>query len=156
MKRITIYLSTLLLLTACNNPPMSFQWNDLEGYGTYYPKELRELGFAENGKGFSTTDGIADLWADTYLWMLPDDASANHDEDELIGASKYLQGRTGPVCVSDNIIENNGNRERRKTVAYKDAFYTVAFSYPISRSEHYRLYEAAIFDDFPVLRKPGR
>lgn len=154
MKRITIYLSTLLLLTACNNPPMSFQWNDLEGYGTYYPKELRELGFAENGKGFSATDGIADLWADTYLWMLPDDVSANHDKDELIGASKYLQGRTGPVCVSDKIIENNGIRERTKTLAYKDAFYTVSYTYPISQSKHYQPYEKAIFDNFPVLKKP--
>lgn len=50
--------------------------------------------------------------------MLPDDVSANPDEDELIGASKYLQGRTGPVCVSDKIIENNGNRERRKNETF--------------------------------------
>ena len=128
----------------------------MEEYGTYYPKELRELGFAENGKGFSVTDGIADLWADTYFWMLPDDVSANPDEDELIGASTYLQGRTGPVCVSDKTIENNGNRERRKTVAYKDAFYTVSFSYPINQSELYQPYETAIFKDFPVLRKPRK
>ena len=139
---------------------MSFQWNDLEGYGTYYPAELKTVGFAENGKGFSATDGIAELWADTYLWMLPDDFSGSGgpdcddlDEDGFIGAYKYLQGRTGPVCVSDNIIENNGIRERKKTVAYKDAFYTVSFSYPVSQSEHYQSYEAAIFDDFPVLDK---
>ena len=164
MKRITAYLSTLFLLTACNNPSMSFQWNDLEEYGTYYPAELKTVAFPLNGKGFSATDGIAELWADTYLWMLPDDCSGSggpdcHDhgeEDELIGASKYLHGRTDPVCVSDNIIENNGIRERRKTVAYRDAFYTVSFSYPVSQSEHYQSYEAAIFDDFPVLRNPGR
>lgn len=138
---------------ACNNPPISFQWNDLEEYGTYYPKELKELHFAENGKGFSATDGLADLWADTYLWMLPDDVSANPDEDELIGASTYLQGRTGPVCVSDKIIEDNGIRKRTKTLAYKDAFYTVSYSYPISRLEHYQPYETAIFDKFPVLNR---
>ena len=96
--------------------------------------------------------------------MLPDDCSGSGDpdchdhgeEDELIVASKYLHGRTDPVCVSDNIIENNGIRERRKTVAYRDAFYTVSYTYPVSQSEHYQPYEAAIFDDFPVLRKPGR
>ena len=97
------------------------------------------VSFAENGKGFAM-DGIADLWVDTYLWMLPDDLSANHDEDELIGASTYLQGRTGPVCVSDKIIENNGIHERRKTVAYKGAFYTVSYSYPVNQSEHYQSY----------------
>lgn len=139
---------------------MSFQWNDLEGYGTYYPKEMSDLEFAENGKGFSATDGVAELWVDTYLWMIPDDLSENNgedfhdgDENEFMGASKYLQGQTGPVCVSDKTLENGDVRERRKTVACKDAFYTVSFSYPVNRSGHYQPYEAAIFDKFPVMNR---
>ena len=153
------YLS-LLLLTACN-PSFHFQWNDLEEYGTYYPAEFRNLDGAQNGKGFSVTDGTAELWADTYYLLLLDELPADFpaevrqtfEEEGLIGAVACLQGQTGPMTVSDTVTEKDGIRERRKTVAYRDAFYTVSYSYPEKNAKHYQAYEEQVFGTFPVLEK---
>ena len=149
------------LLTACNNPSFRLYWNDWEEYGTYYPAELRNLDGAQNGKGFSAMDGTAELWADTYYLLSLDELPADFpaevrrpfEEDGLIGAAACLQGQMGPMTVSDTVTEKDGIRERRKTVAYGDAFYTVSYSYPKRKADHYRPYEKKIIDTFPVGKK---
>ena len=152
----------LLVLTACNlNPSCRFHWNELEGYGTYYPAEFCKLDFAENGKGFSASDGTAELWADTCLFLLLEDLPADFpaeirqafEEDGMIGAAACLQGKAGPECVSDSTTETDGIRERRKTVACGTAFYTVCFSFPVDKAKHHEAYEGKIFDTFPVRQK---
>lgn len=148
------------LLTACN-PSFRFQWNDLEGYGTYYPANFRMSDTAQNGKGFSALDGTAELWADSYYLLSLDELPADFpagirqtfEEEGLIGAAACLQGQTGPMTVSDTVVKNDGICERRKTVAYKDAFYTVSYSYPESKAKHYHAYEEQVFGIFPVLEK---
>ena len=150
-----------LFLTACGGPAFRLQWNDLEEYGTYYPAEFRSLEGAQNGKGFSATDGTAELWADTYYLLLLDELPADFpaevrrpfEEDGLIGATACLQGQTGPMTVSDTVTEKDGIHERRKTVAYGDAFYTVSYSYPEKNANHYQAYEEQVFGTFPVLEK---
>ena len=153
-------IAAAILLTACN-PSFRFQWNDLEGYGTYYPANFRMSDAARNGKGFSASDGTAELWADTYYLLSSDELPADFpagirqtfEEEGLIGAAACLQGQTGPMTVSDTVVKNDGICERRKTVAYKDAFYTVSYSYPESKAKHYHAYEKQVFGTFPVLEK---
>ena len=157
-----LFPATLFVLTACTpNPSCRFHWNELEGYGTYYPAEFCALDFAENGKGFSASDGTATLWADTCLFLSLEDLPADFpaeirqpfEEDGMIGAVACLQGKAGPECVSDSTTETDGIRERRKTVACGTAFYTVCYSYPVDKAMHYGAYEGKIFDTFPVWEK---
>ena len=54
---------------------------------------------------------------------------------------------------ADTTTVKDGIRERKKTVAYRDAFYTVSYSYPESKDERYRHDEEQIFDTFPVWQK---
>ena len=157
-------MAAAFLLTACSGSPFRFQWNEWEEYGTYYPAAFRKLNLAGNGKGFTASDGTATLWADTYLFLsleeLPADFPAEirqaFEEDGMIGAEVCLQGKTGPMTVSDTVTVKGGTRERKKTVAYRDAFYTVSYSYPAypeSKAERYRHDEEQIFDTFPVWQK---
>ena len=162
MKAKAAYLS-LLLLTACSSSPFRFQWNDWEEYGTYYPAEFRKLDFAGNGKGFTASDGTATLWADTYLFLLLEDLPADFpaeirqsfEEDGMIGAEACLQGRAGPMTVADTVTVKDGIRERKKTVAYMDAFYTVCYSYPEDKANRYQPYETKVVGPFPILTGKG-
>ena len=154
-------LLPFLFLTSCSGPAFRFQWNDWEEYGTYYPAGFRMLHTAQNGKGFSASDGTAELWADTYYLLSVDELPADFpagirqvfEEEGLIGAAACLQGQTGPMTVSDTDVKNDGICERRKTVAYKDAFYMVSYSYPESKAKHYHAYEEQVVGTFPVLEK---
>ena len=156
-------MAAAFLLTACSSSPFRFQWNEWEEYGTYYPSAFRKLNLAGNGKGFTASDGTATLWADTYLFLsleeLPADFPAEirqaFEEDGMIWAEVCLQGKSGPMTVADTTMVKDGIRERKKTVAYRDAFYTVSYSYPESKAERYRYDEDQIFDTFPVWQKKG-
>ena len=154
-------MAAAFLLTACSSSPFRFQWNDWEEYGTYYPAAFRKLDLAGNGKGFTASDGTATLWADTYLFLLLEELPADFpaeirqafEEDGMIGAEVCLQGESGPMTVADTVKVKDGTRERKKTVVYRDAFYTVSYSYPESKAERYRHDEEQIFDTFPVWQK---
>lgn len=57
------------------------------------------------------------------------------------------------MTVSDTTTVQDGIRRRKKTVAYKDAFYTVSFSCPVNKVERYRHYEGEIFGTFPIFNR---
>lgn len=151
----------LLALTSCGASPLNFRWNDLENYGTYYPVAFSELSFAENGKGFSASDGTAELWVDTYYSIMFDELPEDFldemrvdFEEDLIDAAALQRGHAEPICVSNRTEETDGIRKRKKTVAYGAAFYTVCYSYPADKTKQYEAYEKKIFDTFPVLDRP--